>query len=70
VNRYYFITYNKAADALFAARTAAGPAKWDSAVRCYVAHNAWRIADPDDLRAALADLPAAIAVLEQAGALN
>ena len=70
VNSYYFITYNKGADALFAARAAAGPAKWDAAIRCYVAANAWRIANPDDLRAAIASLPAAIRALEDAGALR
>jgi hypothetical protein len=69
-NRYYFVTYNKGADALFAARQAAGPAKFDAAIRCYVAANAWRIADPDDLRAALVRLPAAISQLERAGALR
>lgn len=70
VNGYYFITYNKGADALFAARAAAGAAKWDAAIRCYVAENAWRIADPDDLRTAIAALPAAINALENAGALR
>jgi hypothetical protein len=70
VNSYYFITYNKGADALFAARDAAGPAKWDAAIRCYVAKNAWRIADPDDLRTALTGLPAAIDALRSAGALR
>jgi hypothetical protein len=70
VNAYYFITYNKGADALFAARDAAGPAQWDAAIRCYVASNAWRIANPDDLRAALAGLPRAIRELEKAGAFR
>jgi aminopeptidase N len=69
-NGYYFITYSKGAAALFAARTAAGATKWDAAIRCYVAKNAWRIANPDDLRAAIADLPAGIAALEKAGALR
>jgi aminopeptidase N len=67
---YYVTTYNKGAAALFAARQAAGPAKWDAALRCYIAQNAWTIADPADLRAALAKLPAAVAVLKQAGALK
>jgi Peptidase family M1 domain len=69
VNGYYFITYTKGADALFAARAAAGPAQFDAAIRCYVATNAWRIANPSDLRAALAGLPSAVSALEQAGAL-
>ncbi|HZC73828.1 MAG TPA: M1 family aminopeptidase [Jatrophihabitans sp.] len=68
-NDYYFLTYNKAAAALFAARQAAGAAKWDAALRCYVARNAWRIANPPDLLAALRDLPAAITALQGAGAL-
>jgi hypothetical protein len=70
VNRYYFITYFKGEAALFAARRAAGAAKWDAALRCYVAHNAWRIAEPSDLQAALAGLPAAITQLRNAGALR
>jgi hypothetical protein len=70
VNGYYFTTYNKGAAALFAARAAAGPSRWDAALRCYVAANAWRIVSPPDLRAALAKLPAAIAALRRAGALR
>lgn len=67
---YYFTTYDKGSAALFAARRAAGPAKWDAALRCYVAGNAWRIANPVDLRRALERLPAAVAELEKAGALR
>ena len=67
---YYCVTYDKGAAALFAARQAAGPAKWDAALRCYVAHNAWRIANPADLQRELATLPAAISVLRRAGALR
>ena len=70
VNAYYFTTYNKGADALFAARAAGGAKRWDAAIRCYVATNAWRIANPDDLRNALASLPAAIRALKKAGALH
>jgi len=70
MQRYYFTTYDKGAAALSAAREAAGPAKWDAALRCYVARNAWRIVNPPDLRAALTGLPAAIDVLEKAGALR
>ena len=66
---YYFVTYDKGAAALHAARAAAGPAAWDHAIRCYVAANAWRIADPPDLAAQLRDLPAALAVLRKAQAL-
>ena len=70
VQDYYFVTYNKGAAALEAARTAAGAAKFDAALRCYVAANAWRIANPPDLAAQLRSLPAALAVLRQAGALK
>jgi hypothetical protein len=70
VNGYYFTTYNKGAAALFAARQAAGPARWDDALRCYVTANAWTIANPADLRRSLAKLPAGIAVLRTAGALS
>ena len=68
--RYYFTTYDKGAAALEAARAAAGAARWDAALRCYVAANAWRIVSPANLRAALAALPAAVAVLRKAGALR
>ena len=67
---YYFTTYNKGSAALEAARQAAGTAKWDAALRCYVAVNAWRIAVPADLEKALAGLPAAISVLRKAGAFR
>jgi hypothetical protein len=70
VNDYYFLTYNKGAAALLAARQAAGPASWDVALRCYVAANAWRIANPSDLQKAIAKFPNAIAVLRKAGALR
>jgi hypothetical protein len=67
---YYFVTYNKGSAALAAARTAAGPAAWDAAIRCYVNRNAWRIVNPADVAAALHALPAAIKVLRTAGALR
>ena len=67
---YFAITYGKGSAALHAARAAAGPAKFDAALRCYINANAWRIAVPDDLARALADLPAAINVLQRAGALH
>lgn len=67
---YYFTTYDKGSAALAAARQAAGASRFDAAIRCYVAKNAWRIAVPADLRAALSGLPAAIRVLERAGALR
>ena len=66
---YYFVTYNKGSAALETARNAAGAGRWDAAIRCYVRRNAWRIAEPSDLAAALHALPAATAVLRKAGAL-
>lgn len=66
---YYYTTYDKGAAALQAARQAAGPQRWDAALRCYVAKNAWRIVTPSDLRAAIANLPAAVELLREAGAL-
>jgi hypothetical protein len=66
---YYRTVYGKGSAALAAARTAAGPAKFDAALRCYVNANAWRIARPADLARALATLPAALTVLRKAGAL-
>ena len=70
-NRAYFQTvYSKGGAALHAARDAVGAEPFDAAVRCYVDANAWAIATPEDVGAALADLPAAVAVLTRAGALD
>lgn len=66
---YFHVTYHKGAAALEAARTAAGPDKWDAALRCYVNETAWRIARPADFAAALSRFPRAVAVLTRAGAL-
>ena len=55
--------------ALLEAREQAGAEAFDAAVRCYVQAAAWRIAAPEDVAAALADLPAALDVLTGAGAL-
>jgi hypothetical protein len=68
--RYYATTYGKGAAALHAARAAAGATKFDAAIRCYVRTEAWRIAEPADLKTALAGLPGALAVLTRAGALK
>jgi hypothetical protein len=67
---YFDVVYGKGGAALLAAREAAGAEAFDAALRCYVQVNAWTIATPDDLAAALADLPAALDVLVQAGALD
>jgi hypothetical protein len=69
VNDYYFVTYDKGAAALEAARTQAGAGPWDVAVRCYINANAWRIANPADFATAIKQFPKAVAVLTRAGAL-
>lgn len=66
---YYSVTYDKGAAALHAARQAVGADAFDSAIRCYINANAWTIADPQDVADALGDLPAALAILQDAGAL-
>ena len=68
-NAYYTTTYAKGSAALTAARNAAGPDRFDAAIRCYVNANAWDIADPADLQRQLAALPAAVKILKAAGAL-
>jgi hypothetical protein len=67
---YFRRVYGKGGAALLAAREAAGAEPFDAALRCYVDANAWTIATPDDVAAALADLPAALDVLTEAGALD
>jgi hypothetical protein len=67
---YFRIVYGKGEAALLTARSQAGAAAFDAAVRCYVNANAWRIATPADVGAALAGLPAAVRVLLTAGALR
>lgn len=67
---YYATVYGKGAAALLTARTQAGGAPFDAALRCYVAANAWKVASPDDLARALAGLPRALTELRRAGALR
>jgi hypothetical protein len=67
---YVATVYGKGSAALLAARQAAGASLFDAALRCYVDAQAWSIATPADVGAALVDLPGAIAVLQQAGALD
>jgi hypothetical protein len=67
---YFAAVYGKGGAALQAAREAAGAEAFDAAIRCYVDANAWTIATPADVGAVLADLPGAVAVLAQAGALD
>ena len=67
---YFRVVYGKGEAALLTARQRAGAAEFDAAVRCYVNANAWTIATPADVGAALANLPAAVRVLMDAGALR
>jgi aminopeptidase N len=62
--------YAEGGAALLAAREVAGAEAFDAALRCYVDANAWAIATPDDVARALQDLPAALDVLIEAGALD
>ena len=68
--RYFATVYGKGGATLLAARDAVGAEAFDLAIRCYVDANAWTIATPADVGAALAALPAAVAVLAAAGALD
>lgn len=67
--RYGAGVYGKGGAALLEAREVAGAEAFDAAVRCYVDADAWTVATPDDVAAALADLPGALEVLTDAGAL-
>jgi hypothetical protein len=67
---YFAVVYGKGAAALLTARDAVGAATFDSAIRCYVDANAWRIATPTDLGAVLDHLDPAVAVLTRAHALD
>jgi hypothetical protein len=68
--RYVTAVYAKGAAMLLSAREAAGAPAFDAALRCYTDAQAWGIATPADVGAALADLPAALTVLQEAGALD
>jgi len=68
--QYSAYVYGKGGAALMEAREAAGAEAFDAAIRCYVEATAWSIATPDDVADALADLPEALTVLEEAGALE
>jgi hypothetical protein len=67
---YFEVVYGKGGAALLAARAAAGPEAFDAAIRCYVDATAWSIATPEDVYAALLDLPAALPPLLDAQALG
>lgn len=67
---YFAVVYGKGRAALTAARQAAGADAFDEALRCYINARAWQIAVPDDVATALADLPEATAILNDAGAFG
>jgi aminopeptidase N len=66
---YYDTVYNLGAAALVQARSRAGADAFDAAVREYLRRNAYSVATPRDATAALADMPEALAVLREVGAL-
>jgi aminopeptidase N len=68
--RYVEAVYAKGAAALLTARDRAGAGAFDAALRCLVDATAWTTATPADVATALAGLPAALAVLQDAGALD
>jgi phage terminase large subunit-like protein len=65
---YYRSVYVQGAAALLRARSAVGASAFDRAIRCYVVHEAHRVATPGDVRRALRRLPRARAILHAAGA--
>jgi len=67
---YFRQVYDKGGAALLAAQRAAGEEAFDAAIRCYVDATAWSIATPTDVYRVLDDLPAALDVLIDAGALG
>jgi aminopeptidase N len=67
---YFATVYGKGGAALLEARDRAGAEDFDAAIRCYVDAAAWSVATPEDVAAALADLPEALDVLVDAGALD
>lgn len=65
---YVDTVYTFGARTLLELRREVGPQVWDAAVRDYLHDNAHRVARPDDLRTALADLPGVDETLSEAGA--
>ncbi len=61
--------YGRGGHALWRARETTGATSFDAAIRRYLADRAHRSARPEDLAAALRPLPAALAVLQEVGAL-
>lgn len=67
---YNASVYVAGAKALLRARAAAGPTRFDAAVRGYVAKHAHGVVTPRDVAAAFRQLPRALAVLRQAHAID
>jgi hypothetical protein len=66
---YIPAVYEQGAAMLLRARRAAGPARFDRALRCYVRRNAHRVARPSDFGAAFRRLPGALRIFHREGAL-
>jgi hypothetical protein len=62
--------YDQGAATLLAARNSAGPDRFDAALRAYITANAHRVATPDDVRAAFADIPGVDELLTARGAFG
>ncbi len=68
--QYGAFVYGRGGAVLMEAREVVGAKEFDAAVRCYVETTAWSIATPEDVAVALADLPEALDLLTEAGALR
>jgi aminopeptidase N len=68
-SRYYDTVYDVGAAALVEARARAGQDTFDAAVRRYLRDNAYTIATPQDVQTAFTDVPDALALLRDVGAL-
>jgi hypothetical protein len=66
---YYDTVYNVGAAALVEARDRAGAQVFDAAVREYLRRNAYTVAEPQDVTTAFADVPVALSLLREVGAL-
>lgn len=66
---YYEGVYRQGAAVLLEARRRAGAETFDDAMRTYLTNNAHRVASPSDVAAAFHDVPSALDLLTQYGAL-
>lgn len=69
-DRYVRGVYEQGAAVLLAARNAAGPDRFDTALRAYIAANAHRVAAPADVEAAFTGLPGVDDLLRSHGAFG